>query len=318
MKDDTRHVPVLLEEVLAAFRANLRTATPRILDGTLGGAGHSEALLEEFPGASLVAFDRDESALGRARNRLARFGGRVTYVHENFRNAASFARKFGTFDGALLDLGISSDQLDDGERGFTFQGANALDMRMDQSQGETALEILNDSTHGELARIFDRGGLRKHASRLAEAIIDARPIRAANQVTAICETILASPRERRLKQERGGGAGAPAATVPFQALRIAVNDELGAIESFLEEAPSIVHEGSVLAIITFHSLEDEIVTRQFRAWARRKGATRSLPGEPALGRHLTQKPIVAGEAEASANSRARSARLRVFAFGDVE
>lgn len=322
MKDETRHTSVVRNEIVALFREELTSVgEPLFFDGTLGGGGHTEALLDEFPTASVVACDQDESAIRRACAKLERFGGRLTVIHENFRSFAKHsARKF---DGAILDLGISSDQLDDRSRGFSFQGEGELDMRMDRSKGKSAAEILNTASAHELSNIFKLGGLRRNAESLAKRIVEARPIKSVRDLSLICEDVLGSPRERRLRKARGGSDANPA-TVPFQALRIAVNDELGAVEDFLDHAEELMNPGGVLAIITFHSLEDEAVTTRFRKWSRSEISSRFLPAVPAgtkgapIGKHLTQKPIFPSEEEISSNPRARSARLRAFKFGVTE
>ena len=306
----SHHVPVLLDEVIKVFRENVSAPSARFLDGTLGGGGHSEAILSSFPEANLVALDQDAGALHRAQGKLIRFGGRVTLKHLNFRDAAENLRP-AIFDGLLLDLGISSDQLDDPLRGFSFKAKEVLDMRMNQQQGISALDLLNTASERELRRVLLDGGVRNLVPKLVTAIIQKRPIESAEQFLSICLSVLDTPRERRLRGER---SDKNPATVVFQALRIAVNDELGAIKEFLSTVQQIAAPGAVLAVITFHSLEDELVTRQFRQWSRAGAPTRYQPEGERIGLHLTQKPIEPTEIEIERNPRCRSARLRAFKF----
>jgi 16S rRNA (cytosine1402-N4)-methyltransferase len=306
----TAHFPVMLNEVTRLFVEHLTDFNaPTFLDGTLGGGGHTEALLKQFTASNVLAFDQDVSAIERASQRLVGFKERVVIEHTNFRYASE---KIGAqkFDGILLDLGISSDQLDNLERGFSFKDTASLDMRMNQQEGPTAQELLNTLSQKELARIFLQGGVRNLSHRLADEVIRRRPLNTATDFVSVCAQVLDSPRERRL---RGNKEKNPA-TVPFQALRMEVNDELGAIKDFLDSAPKLVSPGAVLAIITFHSLEDELVTRKFRAWDKVGAPTRNLPAQQRIGNHLTQKPIEPSEEEISKNPRSRSARLRAFKF----
>jgi 16S rRNA (cytosine1402-N4)-methyltransferase len=306
----TVHKPVLVAEILKLFSEELAgTEEPVLFDCTLGGGGHAEAFLRHFPKAILLGCDQDESALRRCKERLGPFSERVQLMHGSFSEIERLLAGRNV-DALLCDLGISSDQLDDRTRGFSFHvGEFPLDMRMDRSKGRTAQELLNELSFVELKRIFDQGGVRRNSAKLAQRICDERPVDSGRKFVEICESVLASPRERRLRTLRGGSESHPA-TVPFQALRIAVNDELGALNSLLNAIPKVANK--VAAFITFHSLEDEIVTSQFRSWAR-PGGDRRAP-TPGLGRHLTQKPILPGEEELAENSRSRSARLRAFSF----
>lgn len=305
----TSHIPVLTSEILALFQANITGENLNFFDGTLGGAGHTEELLNTFKNSSVVAFDQDLLAIERAKSRLSQFNSRLKIHHSNFR-AASQLLPLQKFDGLLLDLGISSDQLDDPERGFSFKAKESLDMRMNQKEGITALELLNSLSPRELARVFTQGGVRNLSHKLAAEIFEKRPIVDATQFISICSEVLDSPRERRLR----GGKDKHPATVPFQALRIEVNDEFGAIKEFLDSAHLLASPGAVLAVITFHSLEDELVTKKFRSWAKVGAPTRYLPEGKKIGEHLTQKPIEPSQEEVLQNPRSRSARLRAFKF----
>lgn len=255
------------------------------MDGTLGLAGHAAAILEKSGNGTLIGLDADERNLKIARENLARFGDRAELRHANFRELAEVAEP-ESLDGILLDLGISSPHLDDAARGFSFAADGPLDMRLDATAGETAAEILARSSEPELADIFYRYGEIHSSRKLARAIIERRkkqPFESTKEFAAFAaETISRS----RLPQI-------------FQALRIAVNDELGALESALPAAVRCLRPGGRLAIISFHSLEDRMVKHFFRESAR--------AGELTL---LTKKPLTPTPAEISANPRARSALLR--------
>ena len=300
--DAVWHEPVLRNEVL-------RVLEPRpgkiFLDGTLGGGGHSKSLLAA--GARVVGLDRDTEALRHAVARLSTFGDRFLAVHSNFCEAAenSTVRSFAPFDGALLDLGVSSHQLDSAERGFSFRHDGPLDMRMDSGAGETAADLLNAAPEAELARIFREFGEEPQSRRAARAIVAERERIAfsrTGQLAALIEKVI--PRRGRIHP----------ATRVFQALRIAVNDELGALRRALETIPALLRGGARFAVITFHSLEDRIVKSFFRAgseeWLDRPEwpAPRRNPGRCFLD--LTRKPLEPDAEEVKRNPRARSARLR--------
>jgi 16S rRNA (cytosine1402-N4)-methyltransferase len=297
-----RHEPVMTGEILRVLR-------PRegmiFLDGTLGGGGHSGALLSA--GARVLAMDRDPAALEHARLRLSAYGDRFRALHGNFADAAADAavRESAPFDGALLDLGVSSHQLDSAERGFSFRHDGPLDMRMDPSALRTAADLVNSSAEEELARIFREFGEEPQSKRAARAIVAERERMAfvrTGQLAALLERVL--PRRGRIHP----------ATRVFQALRIAVNDELGALRRALETIPSLLRSGARFAVITFHSLEDRIVKSFFRSgseeWLDRPEwpAPRRNPGRCFLD--LTRKPLEASPDEVKRNPRARSARLR--------
>ncbi|MFM8810490.1 MAG: 16S rRNA (cytosine(1402)-N(4))-methyltransferase RsmH [Chthoniobacterales bacterium] len=300
--DAVWHEPVLRNDVL-------RVLEPRpgkiFLDGTLGGGGHSESLLAA--GARVVGLDRDKEALQHAGARLSAFGDRFRAVHANFSEAADndIVRSFAPFDGALLDIGVSSRQLDSAERGFSFRHDGPLDMRMDSSAGETAADLLNTAPEEELARIFREFGEEPQSRRAARAIAAERERIAfarTGQLAALIEKVI--PRRGRIHP----------ATRVFQALRIAVNDELGALRRALETSPALLRGGARFAVITFHSLEDRIVKSFFRSgseeWLDRPEwpAPRRNPDRCFLD--LTRKPLEPDAEEVKRNPRARSARLR--------
>ncbi len=282
-------------------------------DGTLGGAGHSREILERSsPDGRLIGIDRDPDALAAARITLESFGDRAVTVHGRFGDIAAILAGLGIaqVDGLLLDLGVSSPQLDRAERGFSFGKAGPLDMRMDPTRGSTALELMRDLDADDLATILFEYGEERHSRKIARLIKEA--IAADTLVTtldlaALCVRAIPSAEQRKSKIH--------AATRTFQALRIAVNRELDELEQFLAVFPSLLAPGGRCVVISFHSLEDRLVKQRFRdlAW------TSSLP--PRLATQagervepvclpLTRKAVFAAEAEASANPRARSARLR--------
>ena len=281
-------------------------------DGTLGGGGHAERILEATaPGGRVVGIDRDEIALRAASVRLERFGKRVTLVHGRFGDAAELLARMGVLpvDGFVLDLGVSSPQLDRPERGFSFQQEGPLDMRMDRGAGETAAELIARVSVDELATLLRRYGEERYAGRVARAIKEAAARGELSTTTELAALVARSvPTHERHKNP---------ATRTFQALRIAVNDELGELERFLERFPDLVRPGGRVVIIAFHSLEDGLVKHRFRELTQVSG----LPEDIARGlgertrpraRILTRKPVVATDAEIDANPRARSARLRAL------
>ncbi len=303
-----RHLSVMADEVL-------RFLAPKpggvYVDGTVGGAGHAFLVLEaSAPDGLLIGFDRDREALGAAAERLLPFGERARLVHGNFAAMAEALAEMGIrgIDGFLLDLGVSSHQLDAAWRGFSFQKGAPLDMRMDRRSGMTAAELVNTLAEEELARIIHDFGEERWAKRIAAFIVKAReesPIETTLELVDIIKG--AVPRgawEERLHP----------ATRTFQALRIAVNNELASLEKGLEEGIKMLRQGGRGVVISFHSLEDRIVKNSFRHFAHGcicpKGIPYCVCGHKPQVRLLTGKPVMAGEAEVAANPRARSARLR--------
>jgi 16S rRNA (cytosine1402-N4)-methyltransferase len=287
------HIPVLLAEVtdlLAPGRGGL------FVDATVGLGGHTRALLEG--GASRVlAFDRDPRALALARDALASFGERVELVHADYRDIDRVldARGIGQVSGALADLGVSSMQLDEPGRGFSFRRDEPLDMRMDPTRGATAADLLRTASEEEIADAIFQFGEERHSRRISRAIVSARrqaPIDTTGQLAAIV---------RRAVPHRGYQRIDPA-TRTFQGLRIWVNRELDGLDGFLGAAAARLLAGARLAVISFHSLEDRIVKHTFRALEK---TGQSL-------RILTRRPVVAGESELAGNPRARSAKLRAI------
>lgn len=308
--DDFSHRTVLVEEALACLAPR---AGGVYCDATLGGAGHARRILEaSAPDGRLVGIDRDQDALAVARTRLAEFGARVTLLHGAFGELPELLAAAGVpvVDGILVDLGVSSPQLDRGERGFSFTREGPLDMRMDPSSGETALELVRRVTIEELTAILDAYGEERYARRVARAI-KAAVEGGCSTTTELAQIIArAMPPVHPAKRER-----IDPATRTFQALRIAVNGELDQLAALLAAFPDLLAPGGRFVGISFHSLEDRLVKERLKelAWTSRlpddlavKVGERTRP----ICRTLTKKPVTAGELELAANPRARSAKLR--------
>ena len=303
-----RHAPVMPEEALH-FLAPRSGGT--YVDGTLGGGGHSRLILERSsPDGILYAFDRDRSALGVAGGRLAEFGDRFRPVHGNFATMAEALNDRGVtgIDGFLLDLGVSSHQLDTGERGFSFQTDAPLDMRMDNGSGSTAADLVNGLPEAELIRIIREYGDERWAVRIARFIVEARA-QAPVTTTLRLVDIIKGAVPKGAWEER-----IHPATRSFQALRIATNDELGSLERGRAAGIALLKQEGRGVIISFHSLEDRIVKHSFRELARGCVCPRELPlcvceNLPQV-KVLTSRAVRPGEAETATNPRARSARLR--------
>lgn len=301
------HEPVLLEEVLLA----LQPAAGRLyVDGTVGGGGHAEAILEASgPGGRLVGFDRDDWALAAAARRLKRFGDRLELHREPFAGLAKCLAK-ASCDGVLLDLGVSSPQLDEAERGFSFQVEGPLDMRMDRRQPVSATQLVNELEAGELATIFWELGGERRSRRIARAIVEQRDMQRIETTLQLADTVeRACPRR---------GARTHPATGVFQALRMAVNDELGQVQAGLDAAWSVLKPGGCLAVITFHSGEDRLVKQFSRRLAKPYTVRGDVdvpelrePREP-LARELSRKAIKPSDAEVGRNPRSRSAQMRAM------
>lgn len=314
------HVPVLLDAAISYLN-------PRdggiYVDGTLGGGGHSEAILvRSSPNGRVIGIDQDESALAAARRRLARFEGRVEFIHDNFANLTQVMQRLSIerVDGILLDFGVSSPQLDDPTRGFTYQADAPLDMRMNRRAVTDAATLVNTLSAAELAEIIRKYGEERWAWRIAEHIVRERekePILTTGRLADVIKGAIPAAARRR---------GPHPARRTFQALRIAVNRELEAIEAVLPQAVQLLRPGGRIVVISFHSLEDRIVKNYFRQAASPCQCPPELPvcqcdRSPSL-RILTRQPVVADEAEVERNPRSRSARLRaaerVLLLGESE
>ncbi|WP_241159430.1 MULTISPECIES: 16S rRNA (cytosine(1402)-N(4))-methyltransferase RsmH [unclassified Desulfovibrio] len=304
-----RHVPVLLAETLDALAP---VAGGRYLDGTVGLGGHAAAILERAPESSLCGLDRDTEALELARGRLAPFGERAHLFHRRYSEFAGALEELGWnfVNGALLDIGVSSLQLDEAERGFSFHGDGPLDMRMDAASGErSAWHWVNRESFARLKECIATLGEEPQAGRIARAIVDARqkaPIGTTGELAALVAQ--AYPAAWRAKARRHP------ATRTFQALRMAVNDELGELRRFLDSILKWLPVGGRLVIITFHSLEDRMVKQAMRHWAEGCRCSRHVPvcrcGHAPEVRPLSKKPLTASPDEVAANPRASSAKLR--------
>ncbi len=305
---DYGHVPVLLHECLDALA--LRPDGVYV-DGTLGRAGHSLEIAKRLTTGRLIGIDRDETAITAAKERLADYMDRVTLVHSNFDRVGEILDELGLdgADGMLFDLGVSSPQLDEAERGFSYMQDVPLDMRMDRSAPLTARDVVNDWSYEELRRILYEYGEERYAPVIAKHICRAReqaPIERTGELVDIIKSAM-PPQALREKQHP--------AKRSFQALRIAVNGELDALPPMLESAVSHLHTGGRLAVISFHSLEDRIIKRTMQDMATGCTCPPNFPvcvcGKKPRIRLVSRKPIVADEAELERNPRARSAKLRV-------
>lgn len=297
------HEPVMVKEVLEALQP---APGKLIFDGTLGGGGHAEALLER--GAQVVAMDQDENALRHATARLKKYESRFCALHGNFRHFPEILAETGVtgFDGMLVDLGVSSHQLDEPKRGFSFMNDGPLDLRMDQSSKRTAADLVNTEGAGEIERVLREYGEEPQARRIARAIVRARdkkPVTTTAELAGIVERAVGRKGKRH------------PATLTFQALRIAINDELAALHQFLEIAPRWLKPGGRLVVISFHSLEDRTTKHAFHhlstAFLDSPEWPEPRPNKDFCMALVHRKPLEPAEEEVRRNPRARSARIRV-------
>ena len=305
---DFHHVSVLLSEAVEAL--NIRP-DGTYLDGTLGGAGHSSEIAKRLTTGRLIGVDRDPKALAAARERLAPWLDRVTLVHGNFADLGRILDELEipAVDGMLFDLGVSSPQLDEAARGFSYMADAPLDMRMDPGDSLTAWEVVNTWSREELRRILYDYGEERYAPQIAASIERRRAEKPIDTTLELVEAIRAGMPAKALREKQHP------AKRSFQAIRIAVNDELGAVERMMQTAVDRLLPGGRLAVITFHSLEDRIVKSAMAQAARGCTCPPEFPvcvcGKKPLVRLVTKKPIVSAEAELEENPRARSAKLRV-------
>jgi len=297
------HQPVLYHEIIHALQPK---SAGYYVDGTLGAGGHARGILEACtPDGRLLGLDVDPQALALARETLAPYGQRVRLNQASYDSLAEVLSEIGwdKVDGILLDLGLSSMQLDTPERGFSFQQDAPLDMRFDPDSPTTAADLVNKLPQDELADLIYRYGEERASRRIAQAIVRARPLQTTRQLAAVIESVL--PRKGHIHP----------ATQTFQALRIAVNEELDRVENVLPQAVAALRSGGRLAIISFHSLEDRIVKEYFRRESRDCICPPKQPvctcGHKATLKEISRKPIIPGEAEIADNPRARSAKLRI-------
>ena len=302
------HKSVLLEECMDALSIR---PDGIYVDGTLGRAGHSSEIVRRLITGRLIALDRDETALSAARQRLAPYLDRVTLVHSNFSRLGEVPDGLGldAVDGMLFDLGVSSPQLDDAARGFSYKQDAPLDMRMDTTAPLTAREVVNTASYEELRRILYEFGEERYAPQIARAICEAREQKPIETTLELAELIRGAMPARALREKQHP------AKRSFQAIRIAVNDELGELPAMLDAAQTHLRPGGRLAVITFHSLEDRIVKQKLKEFATGCICPPEFPvcvcGRTPKMRLVNRKPIVSREAELTDNPRARSAKLRV-------
>ena len=308
MSNEFHHVSVLLEECIDGL--NIKPDGTYV-DGTLGGAGHSSRIAAELTTGRHIGIDRDPVALKAAGERLAPYADRVTLVHSNFCEIKQVLKDLDIegVDGILLDLGVSSPQLDDGERGFSYMADAPLDMRMNNEDSLSADTIVNTWSYDELKRILYDYGEERYAPKIAAAICSRReqkPIRTTLELVDIIRSAMppAALREKQHPAKRS-----------FQAIRIAVNDELNSVAKVMEDAIPALNKGGRLAVITFHSLEDRIVKNAMANAAKGCTCPPNFPvcvcGKKPLVKIVTRKPIVSGDEELERNPRARSAKLRI-------
>ena len=306
--NEFHHVSVLLEECIDGL--NIRPDGIYV-DGTLGGAGHSSRIAAKLTTGRLVGIDRDPIALEAAGKRLAPFADRVSLVHSNFSEIATVLDNLGIegVDGFLLDLGVSSPQLDDGERGFSYMVDAPLDMRMNNADAQDANFVVNNWSYEDLKKILYEYGEERYAPQIASAICRRRetaPIRTTLELVDVIRSAMPASalREKQHPAKRS-----------FQAIRIAVNDELNAVAKVMEAAIPRLNKGGRLAVITFHSLEDRIVKNAMASAAKGCTCPPNFPvcvcGKKPQVKVITRKPIVSGEEELERNPRARSAKLRI-------
>ncbi|HVB06694.1 MAG TPA: 16S rRNA (cytosine(1402)-N(4))-methyltransferase RsmH [Acidimicrobiales bacterium] len=302
MSQEFRHVPVLLDEVLELFDA---VPEGLVLDATVGGGGHAAAILERRPELQLLGIDRDPEAVVAATSRLAPFGARAKVVHARFDELAALVAEAGApLVGALFDLGVSSFQLDAAHRGFSYRNPGPLDMRMDPSRGHGAAELVNGADEETLVDLFEAHGEERFARRIARAVIAARPLDSTDELAAVVEKAIPAAARRR---------GHPARRV-FQALRVAVNEELDLLAPALEAAIAALVPGGRLVVLAYHSGEDQLVKRTLAGAA--SGGCVCPPGldcvcgaVPTI-RLLNRGARLSGKAEIERNPRAEAARLR--------
>ena len=299
------HYSVLYRECMEA----LPLADGRIfVDGTLGGGGHSEGILQNSKG-QLIAIDKDQAAIERCQKRLEPYRGRFTLVHDDFQNIKDILARLDVraVDGALLDLGVSSFQLDEGERGFSYQKEAPLDMRMDRDNPLTAQTIVNTYEKRELIRIISTYGEEKFAARIADRILKNRPIMTTTQLAEIVREAIPAAARR---------TGGHPAKRTFQAIRIAVNGELDHLSETTRDFIDILAPGGILAVITFHSLEDRAVKQAMRQAENPCTCPPDFPqcicGKKPMGKMVTRKPILPSQEELEENNRSHSAKLRIF------
>ncbi len=296
------HIPVLLNEVVTLFKENM-SREGYFVDCTLGFGGHSEAILENFPNIKLIGIDQDKEAMEFAKKRLAKFAGRVEFINKRASSALQELKEL-KISGVLADIGVSSYQLDEIKRGFTFD-SEVLDMRMNKNQKLSAYDVVNFYDRNSLENILKMYAEERRYKKIADFILKNRPISSNRELTQILMSAGIKDKKNLARI--------------FQAIRIEVNNELKELENILQNVENLASEGTVLEIITFHSLEDRIVKNQFRNWAKKcicpsESFRCECGGNNQKGIILTKKPLSASKEELKENPRSRSAKLRAFKF----
>ncbi len=303
-----KHISVLFDETIDSL--NLCDGGVYV-DGTLGGGGHSLGMLSRGKDIKLIGIDQDKEAIAAAKKRLAEYQDRVTFVNDNFSNVKHILQNLGIdgIDGAVLDLGVSSYQLDNAERGFSYMHDARLDMRMNKDKDFCAYDIVNSYSAEDLTRIFYEYGEEKWSSRIAQFIIDKRKDKPIETTFELVEIIKAAIPQKARQQ------GSHPAKRVFQAIRIEVNNELGILDDTIRDIVSILNPGGRISVITFHSLEDRIIKKAFTRLATGCTCPKSFPvcvcnNQPVV-KVITKKPVLPSEEEENMNSRSKSAKLRV-------
>ena len=308
-----KHIPVMLEECMELLNLAQRP-TGVFVDGTLGGGGHTEQILSRTTG-KVIGIDRDWDALRAAGARLSPFGDRFVPLHGNYANIKTLLQRagFDGMDGMLMDLGVSSYQLDNPERGFSFHNDAPLDMRMDQTAELTAEKVLNTYPEKELVRIISQYGEEKWAVRIAKFIVAARPLHTTMDLVRVIDAAVPAAERRKVSHP---------ARRTFQAIRIEVNSELSLLEPALRDAVDCLKPGGRLVVITFHSLEDRIVKQTFQSLQNPCTCPPKTPvcicGKKPLGRVVTRKPVLPTQEECERNLRSHSAKVRAFEKRETE
>lgn len=305
MNNDNYHIPVLLEEVITGL--NLKENAV-VVDGTLGGAGHSSEILKRFAGVKIIAFDRDLEAIEYSKNKLKAFANQVEYNHTNYKDIPKVLEGLKIkADAILLDLGVSSHQIDNRERGFSFRFDSSLDMRMNSEDDLTAEKIVNEYSEEDLANVIYNYGEERLSRKIANSIVKSRPVKTTFELKNIVEECVSRYNKREVKSS---------IQRVFQAIRIEVNDELNGLFDLFLSLPKYVNKGGRIAIITFHSLEDRIVKRAFGELSTNCICPPSIPicvcNHKAVAKLVNKKPIIAGDKELECNSRASCAKLRII------
>ena len=299
---DIPHIPVLLSETIDLYKKNMKDSG-YFIDCTLGFGGHSEAILQNFPNIKLIGIDQDKEAMEFVKKRLSKFSNRIEFINKRASEALKELNGLN-ISGVLADIGVSSYQLDNKERGFTFD-ADTLDMRMNKDQKFSAYDVVNFYDRNQLEEILKKYAEERQFRKIADFIIKNRPINSNRELTDILHKAGIKDKKRM----------API----FQAIRIEVNNELKELENILKNVEKLAQNGTILGIITFHSLEDRIVKNQFKEWAKKcicppEAFKCECGGNHQKGIILTKKPIVATKEEIKSNPRSRSAKLRGFKF----